>query len=55
MAERNSSHKAHLLDEDIWVVATFGMLLDESEPFDKLMEHCTAIETRVNASPLEGN
>ena len=27
-----------------------GMLLDESEPFDALMERCAAIEARANAS-----
>ena len=27
-AERNSSHKAHLLEKDVWVVATLGILFD---------------------------
>ena len=31
-----------------------GMLLDEGEPFSLLMEKCAAIETRANASRLEG-
>ena len=29
-----------------------GMLLDESEPFDALMERCAAIETRANAPQI---
>ena len=28
VAERNSSHKAHLLEKDLWVVATLGVLFD---------------------------
>ncbi len=28
VAERNSSHKAHLLEKDVWVVATLGVLFD---------------------------
>ena len=28
VAERGSNHKAHLLEKDIWVVATLGVLFD---------------------------
>ncbi len=28
VAERNSGYKAHLLEKDIWVVATLGVLFD---------------------------
>ena len=28
VAERNSSHKAHLLEKDVWVVTTLGVLFD---------------------------
>ena len=28
VAERNSSHKAHLLEKDVWVVATLGVLFN---------------------------
>ncbi|MCY4311467.1 MAG: hypothetical protein OXC54_09200 [Rhodospirillaceae bacterium] len=28
VVERNSNHKAHLLEKDIWVVATLGALFD---------------------------
>ena len=28
VAERNSSHKAHLLEKDVWVVATLGILFE---------------------------
>ena len=28
VAERGGNHKAHLLEKDIWVVATLGVLFD---------------------------
>ncbi len=28
VAERISGHKAHLLEKDVWVVATLGVLFD---------------------------
>ena len=44
-----------VLADDYARMLADGMLLDENEPFDTLMERCAAIEARVNTSPLEGN
>lgn len=50
------SGTAHaVLADDYARMLADGMLLDENEPFDMLMERCAAIEARVNSSPLEGN
>ena len=50
------SGTAHaVLADDYARMLADGMLLDENEPFDTLMERCAAIEARVNTSPLEGN
>ena len=35
VVERGSDHKAHLLEKDIWVVATLGVLFDG--PFAQLL------------------
>lgn len=43
-----------VLAEDHSKMLADGMLLDEGEPFNLLMEKCAAIETRANASRLEG-
>ncbi len=39
-----------VLAEDYARMLADGMLLDENEPFDALMERCAAIETRANAA-----
>ena len=45
------SGTAHeVLADDYTRMRADGMLLDESEPFDVLMERCAAIEARANAS-----
>ncbi len=42
-----------VLADDYSKMLADGMLLDESEPFDTLMERCVAIETRANAPRLK--
>ena len=37
-----------VLADDYARMLADGMLLDEDEPFDSLMEHCASIETRAN-------
>ena len=37
------------LAEDYAAMVAIGMLLDEDEPFDRLMERCREIEERANA------
>ena len=45
-----SSGAAHaVLADDYARMLADGMLLDENEPFDALMERCAAIETKTNA------
>ena len=39
-----------VLADDYARMLADGMLLDESEPFDALMERCAAIEARANVS-----
>ena len=41
-----------VLSDDYARMLADGMLLDENEPFDALMERCAAIEVRANASHL---
>ena len=43
-----------VLADDYARMLADGMLLDDSEPFEALMERCAAIEARANASRLEG-
>ena len=38
-----------VLADDYARMLADGMLLDESEPFDALMERCAAIEAKANA------
>jgi len=45
------SGAAHeMLADDYAKMLAGGMLLDEGEPFDALMERCAAIEARANAT-----
>jgi predicted nucleotidyltransferase component of viral defense system len=54
-AQAAGPHPAFLLEKDIWVVATLGVLFDA--PFGRhlvfkggtLMEQCAMIEAKVNA------
>ncbi len=41
-----------LLAEDYATMLAGGMLLDENEPFDALMERCAAIEARANGATV---
>lgn len=44
------SGTAHtILADDYAAMLADGMLLDDDEPFDAMMEHCAAIEVRANA------
>ena len=44
------SGPAHaMLADDYAAMLADGMLLDDDEPFDAMMEHCAAIEVRANA------
>ena len=50
------SGAAHgVLADDYARMQADGMLLDENEPFDALMERCAAIETRANAPQPRGS
>ncbi len=40
--------RTQLLEKDATMLPT-GMLLDDDEPFDSLMERCAMLETRANA------
>ena len=48
VAQDKSPHRAILLEKDVWIVATLGVLLEDEEPFDTLMERCAEIEARAN-------
>ena len=38
------------LAEDYAAMVRDGLLLDDADPFDTVMEHCQAIQERANAS-----